>query len=145
MKRVMVICLMSLYVVFSSQPNAQSAEPLLKDLGNGVCVETQTGLMWQVGKSSYFTDEKAAKECVEKMDLAGFTDWRFPTMKEAKHLLDIFDKHRNGDCKISRLKSKYWLNATMHGIDSGKFGPNDECGGGYEFISKDKGAVRAVR
>lgn len=145
MKQIVLVAVVSIFTLCLTSFQVCAAEPFLKNMGDGVCQDVRTGLTWQIGKSKTFKDEASARDYVKSLDLAGHTDWRFPTMKELKELLDIFDKKRNGDCSIKRLKSKFWVDASMHGTQAGKLAPNDECGGGYEFVEKKKGAVRGVR
>lgn len=145
MKKIIVVYFVCLFMLVAGQQQAGAWEPMLKDLGNGICQDVESGLMWQTGKSKNFTEETDARAYADNLKLGGYSDWRFPTMKEAKALLAIYDLKRNGDCDITRLKSKFWLDATMEGTKAGKFEPNDECGGGYGFVTKGKGAVRAVR
>lgn len=145
MKKIIIVSLICFFTLMSNQQPANAGSPQLKDLGNGICQHIESGLMWQIGKSKNFTDESDARAYADGLELGGYSDWRFPTMDEAKLLLSIYDLHSNGDCDISRLKSKFWLDATMEGTEAGKFEPNDECGGGYEFVKKGKGAVRVVR
>ncbi len=62
-------------------------QPKYQDIGNGTITDLVTGLMWQ--KS--LPDEKYTyDECVEyaqNSSLAGYTDWRLPTIKELYSLI----------------------------------------------------------
>ena len=128
---------------FTSQNAA--AEPQLVNLDKTICQDSKTGLMWQLGKSRSYKDMGEAVDYAENLTLAGHSDWRLPTVEERLHLKQLFDLQRNGDCDLVRLDSSYWTTETKHYIAPGRLEPNDECGGGYDFIIKKKGYVRAVR
>ncbi len=52
---------------------------VLKDLGNGICHQLPTGLMWQIKKSMMISTQEKADEYAKRLQLAGFDDWRLPT------------------------------------------------------------------
>jgi hypothetical protein len=58
------------------------------DNNDGTVTDTSTGLMWrQTHSSSAMTWEQALAYC-EDMNFAGYTDWRLPTIKELRSLVD---------------------------------------------------------
>jgi len=72
---------------------AESAR--FEDPGNGILVDTQTGLMWKKA-DSYHELKKGlnwyeAMEYVDKANaekFAGYNDWRLPTLKELRGIWD---------------------------------------------------------
>ena len=68
-------------------------QPSYKDNGDGTVTDLNTGLMWQ--KTPDFTKMSwyEAKEYAENLELAGYEDWRMPTIKELYSLIDF-----NGNC-----------------------------------------------
>ena len=137
-------CIFSIFIV--SFPFLTTAADLqLEKLENSMCRDAKTGLMWQMGKSKSFTSPKEAVKYAEDLVLADYSDWRLPTTDERKGLKNIFDFQRNGDCDLVRLDSSYWTDDEKKGTQPGKLEPNDQCGGGYDFIVKKKGYVRVVR
>ncbi len=60
-----------------------------RDNGDGTVTDLNTGLMWQ--KAHDFTRRtlKQAKQHVENMTLAGYDDWRIPTIKELYSIADM--------------------------------------------------------
>ncbi len=124
---------------------AFAAEPQLTQMNKGICQDTRTGLMWQTGRSKSFASVKKANQFAENLVLGGLSDWRIPTLEERLALKNIFDLKRNGACTFKRLDGKYWTAETKLGKQPGRLEPNNECGGGYDFIVKHKGYVRAVR
>jgi len=137
-------CIFSIFIV--SFPFLTTAADLpLEKLENSMCRDAKTGLMWQMGKSKSFTSPKEAVKYAEDLVLADYSDWRLPNTDERKGLKNIFDFQRNGDCDLVRIDSSYWTDDEKKGTQPGKLEPNDQCGGGYDFIVKKKGYVRAVR
>lgn len=55
------------------------------DNGDGTITDNITGLMWQKDSESMTYDEALMK--LEKFNLANYTDWRVPTIKEAYSLI----------------------------------------------------------
>ncbi len=61
-------------------------EPSYTDNGDETITDNVTGLMWQKGSGSKMTYDQA-KSTVESFDLAGYSDWRLPTIKELYSLI----------------------------------------------------------
>jgi hypothetical protein len=57
------------------------------DNGDGTITDTRTGLTWQKASSSGNTWEQALTYC-ESLNLGGHTDWRLPTIKELRSLVE---------------------------------------------------------
>lgn len=65
--------------------------------GTRVVIDRSTGLMWQQSGSSKYLSYAQAQEYVNEMNtkrLAGFTDWRLPTLEEVMSLME--SKELNG-------------------------------------------------
>jgi len=60
-----------------------------RDNGDGTVTDLNTGLMWQKEHDFERRSLKQATEHVEHMTLAGFSDWRMPTIKELFSLADF--------------------------------------------------------
>jgi len=60
-------------------------EPSYSDNGNGTISDRVTGLMWQKGFEVMNHEEALAK--LKNFKLAGYNDWRLPTIKEAYSLM----------------------------------------------------------
>lgn len=64
------------------------AQPLYQDNGDGTVTDLNTGLMWQQDPGDKKTYDEAVSE-VEHFELAGYDDWRLPTIKELYSLIDF--------------------------------------------------------
>ena len=63
-------------------------QPHYVDNGDGTVTDLVTGLMWQRGYSGKMSQGEAAAGA-PSFDLAGYTDWRLPTIKELYSLIDF--------------------------------------------------------
>ena len=68
----------------------QSSAPAYRDNGDGTVTDLNTGLMWQktpdLKNKSTFVQAKAG---AKSFRLAGYSDWRLPTIKELYSLIDF--------------------------------------------------------
>lgn len=116
---------------------------LLEDMGNGVCRQLPSGLMWQIKESRKFSSWNEANEYVNSLELAGYTDWRLPTRDECLDLSEIL-QIKKGTCPI-KFKRAHWI----RGKKNGKTGYWDDyplCGGSeLRWVRGKEGSVRAVR
>jgi hypothetical protein len=66
-----------------------------KDLGDGTAIDEDTGLVWdKYGTSSTFAWTAARADC-NASTLAGYTDWRLPTVSELTTTIDYYCKDNN--------------------------------------------------
>jgi len=88
--------------------------------GNGTVTDTSTGLMWQQEKpDKTMTWEQALSYC-ENLPLAGYTDWRLPTKKELRSLVDYnrFSPAINTLYFPDTVSSLYWSSTTIANTNS---------------------------
>ncbi len=117
----------------------------LASLGNGVCRDTVTGLMWQVGRSGEFASLAEAAAYARGLSLGGYADWRLPTNDELYTLHDILAVGLAGDCALPEHGS-YWATTGTGRGEAGFWETYPLCGGdGYVFRKRKGGVVRAVR
>lgn len=115
----------------------------LKDMGNGVCQQLPTGLMWQIEKSKLISNWQEADEYVNRLQLGGFDDWRLPTRDECFTLSTLL-LMKKGDCPI-KIKKGHWVTENKK-RKSGFWDDYPLCGGPeFRWIKTKKGYVRAVR
>lgn len=116
----------------------------LVDLGNGTCQEMRTGIMWQIDKSKRVRSLAEAEDYVAQLNLAGYDDWRLPTVAELFKLHLLFDVHANGDCTIER-DGNYWSDEPDLQGRVGAWELDDNCDPERQYIPKEAGYVRAIR
>jgi len=63
-------------------------QPSYIDNGDGTVTDPVTGLMWQQGFSGKMTYSEAVASA-DGVEMAGYTDWRLPTIKELYSLIDF--------------------------------------------------------
>ncbi|MBU0962009.1 MAG: DUF1566 domain-containing protein [Proteobacteria bacterium] len=120
-----------------------SKEMLLKDMGNGVCRQLPSGLMWQIKESQKFSTWNEANEYVNTLKLGGFDDWRLPTRDECLNLSELLEM-KKGDCPI-KIKAGHWVSNKNKG-ESGYWEDYPLCGGSeFRWVKDKKGSVRGVR
>ena len=65
-----------------------------KDNGDGTVTDETTGLMWQKGTNKRM-GPNAAEEFIAGFNLAGYTDWRLPNIKELNTILNLDESKGN--------------------------------------------------
>jgi hypothetical protein len=75
---------------------SDSPQPDYQDNGDGTVTDLNTGLMWQKDPGSFKKTYDEALEDVESLDLAGYTDWRMPSIKELYSLIDFNGRDPSG-------------------------------------------------
>lgn len=121
-----------------------TSDSRLIDMGNGVCQDTKTGQMWQVGRSHTIKSLAEAKKYAENMKEGGYQDWRLPMISELYELYMIFDLHENGNCNL-QAEGTYWSGEADLEDRVGTWELDDNCDPERQYIPKKKGHVRAIR
>jgi len=80
--------------------------------GAKLVIDYATGLTWQQGGSDSFMNFAAAQEYIQQLNcekLAGYSDWRLPTLEEAKSLVE--PEKKNGGSYIDPVfdKNQRWI------------------------------------
>ena len=70
------------------------------DNGDGTVTDASTGLMWQQANTSYGYTWAEALDYCEGLELAGYTDWRLPTIKELFSIADLSSDNLNIDTTL---------------------------------------------
>ena len=142
-----VFCLVSLGLLLSlllARPTEAGAETL-RDLGNGICLDSSSGLMWQIGHSRSLSDVARVKQYIADLNLGGVTGWRLPTTRETKGLRLLIDIHGNGACNIEKPQRRYWMRDEKKGVVPIRLELESFCRGIYSRSPGSRGYVRAVR
>jgi hypothetical protein len=116
----------------------------LEDMGNGVCRQHPSGLMWQIIKSKKIPTWGEAHDYANRLELGGFEDWRLPTRDECLFLSELL-MMKKGDCPI-KIKRGHWVNCHWSTGMSGHWEDYPLCGGPeFRWVNSKEGSVRAVR
>lgn len=91
---------------------SQALEPLIVN-GDGTVTDPNTGLMWQQNEVEKMTWQAALSHC-EKMQLAGYEDWRLPDRNELQSLVDYqsYDPCVDKNIFSGILSDYYWSSTT---------------------------------
>ncbi|MCP3992389.1 MAG: DUF1566 domain-containing protein, partial [Actinomycetia bacterium] len=73
---------------FGQDGNYAGNQPSYSDNGDGTVTDNVTGLMWQQDPGEKMTYDEAAS-AVDSFELAGYDDWRLPSIKELYSLIDF--------------------------------------------------------
>jgi len=79
--------------------------------GDGTVTDASTGLMWQLDSASNKTWEQALAYCGE-LNLGAYTDWRLPTAKELRSLVDYSRYNPAINSTFPNTVSFYYWSAT---------------------------------
>ena len=75
------------------------------------------GVMYQDNKSSQvlIKNHKDAKAYCQKLDLAGYDDWRLPTVNQLKSTLNIDFRNsvKNGYWSVGEMEDEAWIVSTL--------------------------------
>jgi len=117
----------------------------LVDRGDGTIFDTRTNLLWQQSSSTKQYTWKDAHTYCEKLDLAGYRDWRLPTIEELKTLIE--KEHQPSICPVFKCKSDwYWSSSSYVVYPGGAWFVYFHGGGGdYNGVKGYRLFVRAVR
>jgi Protein of unknown function (DUF1566) len=129
--------------VTTGDGSAHRKNVLLEDMGNGVCRQVPSRLMWQIKKSQKFSTRDEANEYVSSLQLGGFDDWRLPTREEYLFLSELLALNKD-TCPI-KFKRAHWA-SDRHKGNPGHWEDYPLCGGSeFLWVKGEEGSVRAVR
>jgi Protein of unknown function (DUF1566)/Viral BACON domain len=117
------------------------------DNSDGTVTDTSTGVMWQkTASSNGMTWELSLAYC-EGLNLGGHTDWRLPTIKELRSLVDYSrcDPAINTTYFPNTVSSVYWSSTTYADFTSNAWGVYFFYGYDNYFNKNYSYYVRAVR
>ncbi|MFC1615561.1 DUF1566 domain-containing protein [Patescibacteria group bacterium] len=80
---------------YGQDANYSGNQPSYIDNGNGTVSDLNTGLMWQQDPGEKVSYSQAV-DTLESFELAGYDDWRLPTIKELYSLMDFSGKDISG-------------------------------------------------
>ncbi len=131
------------------------------DNGDGTVTDEVTGLMWQQTPTSGSISWEEANEYCESLELAGYDDWRMPTLKELYSFSDFSEGWPYIDTAYFDLAGRdvskdeqywadnYYAGTTVEGRSEAAFGVNHGTGHIKAYPATVSGPmgnyVRAVR
>lgn len=74
---------------FGQDANYEGTQPSYQDNGDGTVTDLVTGLMWAQDQSEQSMPWEQADDYCESLTLAGYDDWRLPTIKELWSIRDF--------------------------------------------------------
>ncbi len=96
--------------LYGQDAQYQGILPSYSDNGDGTVTDNNTGLMWQQTPETEKMTYDEAIEYVENLELAGYTDWRLPTIKESFSLANMDGQLIASDTSLSTpyIDSEYF-------------------------------------
>ncbi|MGD9731741.1 MAG: DUF1566 domain-containing protein [Desulfamplus sp.] len=115
--------------------------------GNGTVTDSATGLMWQQDTSNNYMTWKEALSYYENLNLGGYTDWRLPTVKELRSIVDYSVHSPAIDISVFKdtIASFYWSSTTNSYYTYYAWGVSFYYGDARSYHKYSNGYVRAVR
>ena len=112
-----------------------------------VVIDKDRKLMWQDDKAvinNKMTWPQARRYC-KNLNLAGFYDWRLPTIQELSTIIDL-DRYNPAIAKeFKNVRSDYWTNTSYADGSYNAWGLDFEYGDDYDYYKGNGGYVRCVR
>ena len=111
-------------------------------------IDKSTGLMWQdnqAGINKTYSWYGAKKYC-NNLNLAGYTDWRLPTKKELRSIID-YNRYNPAIKKQfkNRRSNYYWSSTSYAGSSNNAWELHFKNGGDNDYNEDGNGYVRCVR
>ena len=125
--------------------SAGGSNGVLRDKGQGVCLDVDSGRMWQVERVGKFSSVHEAKRYAENLELGGHDDWRLPTKTELFDLHYKFFWKKNGNCNLKQAGEYFIVDDDESSL--GHWETYFLCDPNYKYVKAlgTKGFVRAVR
>ena len=114
------------------------------DLGNGICLDTVTGTMWQKVPSERINSLDEARNYAANVKLGGHQDWRLPSIYELYDINYIYDLRQGEGCPIER-EGSYWSDEKDGEGMAGAWEIADQCDPERQYFPNSKGRVRVIR
>ena len=116
------------------------------DNGDGTVTDNNTGLTWLQAEGGSMNWEEAITHC-EGLSLAGYTDWRFPNIRELESITDysLYGPPIDTTYFPGINASYYWSSTTVAFVSSEAWYVYLFDGGVYSSSKSDSRDVRCVR
>jgi hypothetical protein len=124
----------------------QPLDHLLINKDNTI-TDIHTGLMWQRNTFDSQLDWHQALIHCENLSFAGYNDWRLPTIKELRSIVDFnnINPAINGSIFSDTRSEKYWTSTSSHQYNDNAWSLNFSYGVYNDYSKSSLYYVRAVR
>ena len=119
--RIRLFCFLLVCICFSTLPGMASQR--FVDNGNGTITDTKTGLMWVSKDNGIPINWPDATMYCKNLNVAGYADWRMPTLVELTTLFNPNVRNKNGyhlAQLITTTAQSCWSSETR-GYSAGRF------------------------
>jgi len=115
------------------------------DNKNGTIKDTKTGLIWQKSDDGMKRNLKDSEKYVEELDLAGYYDWRVPTIEELFSIIDFARYDPAINPVFECWGFWYWSNSSDASNRDSAWRVQFYNGYMYWANKNDSGLIRCVR
>ena len=106
-------------VFYGQDAHYRHNQPKYKDNGDGTVTDLITGLMWQQKLADKKYTFSEALENVKNFKLAGYNDWRLPTIKELYSLIMFYGEDPSGERGFKTDHLQPFINTTYFDFNYG--------------------------
>ncbi|WP_028580182.1 Lcl domain-containing protein [Desulfogranum japonicum] len=120
---------------------------LLQPTENGsICLNVNSGKMWQTDKGGPFSSLQEAQLYAEALQLGGYDDWRLPSTEEMFQLFHLSFWQQNTQCNLNQ-NGEFWSISKDGKAQIGHWETYILCDPEFTYVKtvKPKGYVRAIR
>lgn len=146
-RRTLFILLLALILLSGCASTGSVTQSAIVDLGDNTILNNLTSQMWAKKKSARMYNSTAAQAYADQAVLAGYDDWRLPTLEEFHTLYYAID-FGQGSVRKSGISSEgdIWVVRQGDGrIVSGAWEKEDTCCISRNFMETTSGRVWLVR
>jgi hypothetical protein len=115
------------------------------DNGDGTVTDPRTGLMWEQAGSDTQHDHQGAMSRCHDLTLAGYSDWRLPTIQELGSIIDYGRQDPAINPAFKAVADNYWSVTTTASFPVFAWDVNFDNGDVFNVNKNNLGYVRAVR
>lgn len=99
--------------LFLSEPSF-ALKDTWRDLGDGTTIDQATGLIWEKETADILRTNVLAATYCGSLNLAGFSNWRLPTIKELNSIVDYRKNFSVADeTAFEPVFGPYWSNTSL--------------------------------
>ncbi len=128
-----------------AQYTSAARQPSYTFNGDSTITDNTTGLRWMQTDDGTGRNWETAIDYCEDLDLAGYTDWRLPNIKELSFLVDRSRVNPAIDPVFTCSSSYYWSSTPCAGDTNDAWGVNFSGGSAYSGSKNGYYYVRCVR